>query len=343
MLTAEAVTKELTSYQAFHPLVPYITQIANVAIAAGMEQGLVGTICISNAAGSAAAPTAAAFRDAFIEECNGWDAPDGTAAQITAVPLPQAAARPGPVFRPSVNYKTLYAQEILRLRGLRTNASIQNGRRLAAAAKLMKNWFRWVGSGPREPGFQYHDGVPFGIRTAWTAKRTDKFVEYPDGIERHEIKWDSFAKWLVENDEQPDYSSYMSCWEAVFFSAWRAQLVSKNWLQRIHQQAARAYRNAYQQNGSRGGGESYYTMLKQALNFPGSVPFEPKAGLIPREGDIVFWDGLQHVAVSLGRTWASGASEGRVMSLWHNPFELTDIQVLSPYVAGRVTYVPCPF
>jgi hypothetical protein len=344
MLTVQDVTTELTSYPAFHPFAAYITQIANIYVTAGMDQTLVLAGCVSNAAGEATASTPAAYRDAFIAQCNEWDPPPGAEALVRAVPLPPPPLHPVVnIPPPPVNYKSFYAVDIARIRGLRTRTSIQNGRRLAATAKSMKNWFRWIGTGPREPGFQYHDGIPFGLRTAWTAKRTDNFGVFPSGIETHDIKWDNFAKWLVENDEQPDYASYMNCWEAVFFSAWRANLVTKLRLQQIHQAAALAYRNRYVANGGRGGAECYDEALKRALNFFASAPFKPEAGLIPREGDIVFWDGLQHVAISLGRTWASGEPDDRVMSLWHNPFEITSIDVLSPYVSGRVTFVPCPF
>jgi hypothetical protein len=41
------------------------------------------------------------------------------------------------------------------------------------------------------------------------------------------------------------------------------------------------------------------------------VPFVPRAGLIPRSGDILFWQRNAHVAISLGRTWASGKPEIR--------------------------------
>jgi len=54
---------------------------------------------------------------------------------------------------------------------------------------------------------------------------------------------------------------------------------------------------------------------------------DPAAGLVPQPGDVVFFSAEEHVAVSLGRTWA-GAPVDRFMSLWHhNNRTMADIEL----------------
>lgn len=324
----------------FHPLLPYITQIANVYVAAGMDENYVCILCLGEAAENAVAVTAAAYRDALINECNQYAPPPGADLLVRAVPIPAApvVAPVAVVPRRPVNYAARHAEEIARLRRLRTPGSQQNGRRLARAALAMRNWFHWVKSGPREPGFAGQEGEDFGPKTAWRATRKDT------GIEWHDRKQNDFANWLVNGGNPPDQASFMNCWESVLFSAFQAHLKDRLWLQMIHRKAALAYQLNYRVN--QGGGQHYFQALSHAFGFYSSVPFEPRAALIPREGDILFWDRDQHVAISLGRTWDGGQPEDRMMSLWHHnqgTFARLTLEDMPHWMQDSLRFIPCPF
>jgi hypothetical protein len=342
MLTQEQVRNELT--ENLRPFLAYITQIANIFVTAGMDQGMVLMICISGAAYKVMGnPTAAAFRDALIQECLDMDEDlaQGVTGQVRAVALPG----PPPVAPvvvvippPPVDYKAFYARDIAHIRGLRTRMATQRGIRLAAAARLMVNWFHWVKSGPREPGVSWERGRDFGPKTAWVGTRTDL------GLENHPEKQNDFAGWLVNNDPQPGMASYMNCWESVLFSAHQAALVDKTWLKTIHNEAALSYQLNNRTDGG-GGGQHYFLALSQAFSFFSSVPFRPQAGLIPREGDILFWERDNHVAISLGRTWVGGQPEDRIMSLWHHNggrFAILTLDDMPDFMRGTLRFRPCP-
>jgi hypothetical protein len=175
----------------------------------------------------------------------------------------------------------------------------------------MLNWFHWVSSGPAEPDFHGHYGMLYGPKTSWT--RTRKDVR----IETHALKRNDFAGWLTANGAVPGNNSWMNCWEAVLFSAFRANLIDKIRLRTIHNKAALAYQLCHRHGRETltNAGSHYSLALSQAFNYFASVLFEPRAGLIPQVGDILFWARDEHVAVSLGRYWENGVPKDRVMSL----------------------------
>jgi len=226
---------------------------------------------------------------------------------------------------------------------LRTVHSQQTGRQLAQAATCMTNWFRWQKSGPREPDFEGQKGMVYGPKTAWTRTRTST-----GGVEHHPLKRNDFTAWLMAGGNQPNMNSYMNCWESVLFSAFVAALVGQPWLRIIHRKAALSYELQHRVGGNAAPTASphYFLALSHAFGFFGSVPFEPRAGLVPRVGEILFWERDQHVAISLGRTWVNGQPQDRMMSLWqHNGgrFARLTLDDMPQWMRGSLRFLPCPF
>jgi hypothetical protein len=343
-LTEEQVKNELP--EKLHPYLTYITQIANIFVNAGMDEMTVQLSCICMAASNLGeGATAADFRDQFILQCrqNDQQITDRVQAAAMAIHAPGPPQRPVNLIPPPpVNYKSFYRLEITRVRAHRTNRSILRGRQLAAAAAGLKDWFYWVKSGPRDPDLPEQEGPVFGIKTAWAASRNDNTGIYRDGIEHHERKVNDFARWLVANGPAPGQTSSMNCWEAVFYSAFAARLVDKSWLQSVHARAAENYERQYWMTDGKGG-IAYMNALQHTFGYFLRVPYKPQGGLIPREGDIVFYGDFDHVAVSLGRTWGSGAPQDRIMSLWHGNFTLTEVSEFNRYCSGTPSFFPCPF
>jgi hypothetical protein len=344
MLTLAEVQESLTPY--FRPIAAYVRQIANLYVPHDAEyQSWLQHMIIPEAAQNAAGGTPADYRGAFIESCDGWGMPEQVAQQIMLLPLPVVAAPPPPVAvipAPPVDYRAHYAAEIARLAQLRTNTSTQHGRLLAQAATQMQNWFHWVPSGPREAGFFGQQGMVYGPKTAWTRTRTDV------GVDQHAQKLNHFASWLIDNGAQPNQLSHMNCWESVLMSAFRAALADKVKLQTMHRKAASVNEMHHRAFGDGAGASAghYFRSLSFALGFYASVPFEPRAGLIPREGDVLYWDRDNHVAISLGRTWNSGQPTDHIMSLWHHngaSFARITLEDMPGWMAPTLRFRPCPF
>lgn len=354
-LTEQQVREQLKDVH--KPYVKYILKIANLYVATYPEnKSIIRIICLPSASSAAEdhlarlpraevqKRTPEVFRDAFIEQCadNDMSLPEG----LGAVPLPRPPA-------PAINFDD-FGPDLRRIRRLRTETTAENGRRLAREAEKMEGWFHWVNSGPLEPGLERHWGIPYGPKTFWHDKKT------------HELKRNHFAHWLVRNHYLGP-NSFMNCWEAVLFAAFRAHLVDKRWLRNIHDKAARAYERL-------GNKDHYYQELSRAFNFDASIrfkyyaiPFEPepelharknrgdilflrpnpRAELVPQVGDILFWGRDEHVAISLGRSWAKGHQpDDTMMSLWkHNGGRFAKLSLgdLSPEMRTETRFVPCPF
>jgi len=164
-----------------------------------------------------------------------------------------------------------------------------------------------------------------------------------------------FLHWLQDGTgtvpEPSPVTAVMNCWQVVFFSAYRAGLVTKAQLQDIHQQASSAAAAASDAKGhelnstrafsdirdfgrqmARAGQGAYYATLEQSL-YRGNLSqyqFASPTGANPTDipvGNVVIFDSLyHHVALSLGVRDAQGRQ--LVMSLWNFPqyaFDPADI------------------
>jgi hypothetical protein len=109
-------------------------------------------------------------------------------------------------------------------------------------------------------------------------------------------------------------------------------------LRAIHAKAAAAYEK-------HGEEQRYYHVLEFFLGVHNSVPMVPQVGLIPKRGDILYWGGSDHVAISLGRIRSNGEPKDHLMSLWHHrggTFSQITLEEM-PHSLPRPNFRPCPF
>jgi cell wall-associated NlpC family hydrolase len=100
----------------------------------------------------------------------------------------------------------------------------------------------------------------------------------------------------------------MNCWEFVLFAAYKAGLITKNDVDRIQSAATDAA-------ASSGDANQYFSVIKERLGFGNNGKWTPNVALLP--GDLVFFDGIDHVAIATGNIVAGGKHE--VISLWLLP------------------------
>lgn len=170
-----------------------------------------------------------------------------------------------------------YSADIQRFKLRRRN--IQFSQRLVEAADGLAGWFNWVKSGPTE-------GTFFPKETT-TEGETNHFVQ-----------------WIHGRGDEPTQHDNLNCWEAVFFAAYRAGLLSIARLRAIHIKATMAGR----------AGNGYFDSLTDSLGYQNSFPYVPVAVLIPEPGDIIFLGRDHHVAICV----ETGFSV-KVMSNWTMP------------------------
>jgi hypothetical protein len=342
MITLAQVQQILTNAQRpdLLPHAPLLMQIANIYIGGDADFEEYVDVALRHVAGPhgnlPAGSVANTVRDRFIYCCeNDWifdnPVPCRTQAMALAVAGPPAPPPPPPA-------PNQYAEYVARLKRLRTQTARDHGRLLAVAAGRMDGWFHWVKSGPvsaadlqqaQAAGQVQRVGPLFGPREHWQQNQ---------GLRRND-----FALW-VNGGAVPSPLAHMNCWEAVLFSAYRANLVTFPWLQTIHRKAAVVNQFIHRRTG--GGEENYYRALSQALGFVDSVPFLPEAGLVPHPGDVLFWDQTEHIAIALGRRWVNGSPEDHIMSHWHNnggTFSALTLEDLPNWAQTRFRFRPCPF
>lgn len=155
----------------------------------------------------------------------------------------------------------------------------------SAGEKMSKSYpdIQWVGSGP------------------------DPQNENKPAIDKGEKGKNNFAQWicaLIDKDPQaPSYAPtssgkyQMNCWEGVMFTAYEAKLVDEKWLKAVHEKASKD-------------AKTYFDTIATSLGYNSAVPYDEENGLVPKAGDIVFFDKAEHIALALG--------EGKIMHLWHN-------------------------
>jgi hypothetical protein len=230
------------------------------------------------------------------------------------------------------------------------------GERIAAAALAMKDKLYWAGDGGPDDSGQV---------VTHTSRPPDN---QPKG-EATEHNTDDFAMWVRGLGPEPTDASKMNCWESVMLSAYRSGVMPKEWIFKVHEEAARGYREAvpkyynaktntmeYAPKGSTevsdiwgsglppadpverarvqkdASGMEYGKVLTIALGYLESKPVtiipsrsatvrdkvsDQPGAHVPQRGDIVFFDRMSHVAISLGTKDSKGEHE--IMSLWSYP------------------------
>jgi hypothetical protein len=255
---------------------------------------------------------------------------------------------------------TKHGPEMVLLGRLRTVERLKRGLRLARQSYAMEGYFHWVPAGP-EMGPQGRF-LPNERRPEAKSGKAE--------VEDDETNPDHFAIWLNRGGREPGKQSSMNCWEAVFFSAYKAELVSVQWLRLIHAKATQAARTHLAPFGADGFGgspilgqalapavqptqdgmmsearESYYGTLMSALGLSSALPIIPEIGLLPDPGDIIFVSDEHHVTICLEVLTAPSLQDIVVMSLWKHPSD--GFQKLSIKECGGLTkylkFAPCPF
>jgi len=205
--------------------------------------------------------------------------------------------------------RTAHAEDLNRLAVLRSQARPGGGELLAKAAESFAGRFRWMPSG------------------------AGNYQKKDEGEERND-----FAKWLMGGGLEPaGKKARMNCWEAVFFSAYKAGLVTKERLMDIHRTALKQLEG----NGLTGP-MRYTSSLMEALGGRTAVALVPQLALIPRRGDIVFFAEENHIAICVNPNAPDGI---RVMGLWKHPrdgFRSNSLTELAG-IQGKREFGPCPF
>jgi hypothetical protein len=160
------------------------------------------------------------------------------------------------------------------------------------AAENMVGHLRWRGGQGPDPkaGYQLHPN------TSW----------------RHP---DHFARWILGLGPEPGQNSTMNCWEAVLFLAYKAGVIPRHFLVSMHAAASAAAQAANDED------VWYRTLLERMHSGPlHDYTINRATGLgnplIPA-GNIVFFNGVGHVALSRGSRDGSGRM--RIFSLWVYP------------------------
>lgn len=175
---------------------------------------------------------------------------------------------------------------------------------LALTAEGLQGNLYWAGNSGPDVADQYR------IRTQAT-RRTD--VNYQTG---RETNINEFALWM-RGGAVPSSTAKMNCWEAIMFGGFRAGLLTEARLRQLHADAAAAGVTAAASGGSGSGNAAYMATIGAFLGLPGSRALTTSAE--PSRGDLVFFGGLDHVALSIGNETVGGVRKHNVMSLWHLP------------------------
>ena len=197
-------------------------------------------------------------------------------------------------------------QEDLRLnKEGRSISSFKAGERLVSAALQMEGWFHWIPSSSET----FKQDLPHTSSKEEGKQRND------------------FVAWLTSGGKEPAKDDWMNCWEAVFFTTYKAKLQSKEEIMLLHKKALSS-------------GE-YDNVLMGGLGFDRSFPMIPEIGLMPRMGDIVFVAQDHHVAICVDCT----DKDTFVMSHWKHPKEgfcKVDLEDFGGLLT-HVRFAPCPY
>ena len=182
--------------------------------------------------------------------------------------------------------------------------------------------FNWTGStGKTHTSFMLKDagGTISAERAVVTAQSfEDKF--YWGGGSGPTINNNDFTKWVMSSGSEPNLNSNMNCWEMVLFSGYKSGIVNRQWLTNLYGTS-----NLFNSNRD-----------NWISNLPGKMSISRKnynfnswnQGM--KRGDIVFFNGANHVAIATGTKDRYGNDE--VISHWtpnNRHVEVTTIKALA--------------
>jgi hypothetical protein len=123
-----------------------------------------------------------------------------------------------------------------------------------------------------------------------------------------------FARWINRHGDTPNEHSTMGCTEAILFAAYRAGVVTRQWLTQLYEHAANTARNAFVDTWAERD-TAWLTALIRGM-YRGDLSqyhldwYQSGIGGpdIPA-GNLIFFDGYGHVALSLGARDAQGRQQ----------------------------------
>jgi len=227
--------------------------------------------------------------------------------------------------------------EIARLRSEKTKV---NGRKLAEAAIALQHRIRWLERG----------------QEAFLGLSTETHPKSGMGVNQ-------FALWLQGMELDGLAEVRMNCWESVFYTAYKADLISRGVARGLFADASHQGQVATGEAGRLGlarnqpppelqtkiksAYEVYLTAMFRHLKGPEAVAIK-RGEDTPRKGDLVFVDGMSHVCICAGKRPAPQGKEPvpYLMSLWHHDNErytLLPFADLLRECRGTISIRPCPF
>lgn len=169
------------------------------------------------------------------------------------------------------------------------------------------NWLRVESRyrGPVLTGYIFHTLVDDASSSSMAASVGTTMVWRPSGL----ASGTDFEKWASAATEAPfpvvAATTVMNCWEAVLLSAYRAGVLKWTWIHNLYVSTPMADWVATMSRGAR-----------HAYAVPG-----PNLAM-PQRGDLVFFNGLQHIALATG-------NGSEVYTFWPPPN--------TPFVPGGTT------
>ncbi len=223
---------------------------------------------------------------------------------------------------------------------LRSEIAKAHGRKLAEAAIALRHRIRWLERG----------------QEAFLGISTETHPKSGKGVNQ-------FALWLqgMELDGLPEVR--MNCWESVFYTAYKANLISRGVVRGLFADASNqgqvaigeASRLGLARNNpplelqakSKSAYEIYLTTMYLHLKGPEAVPIK-RGEDMPEMGDLLFVDGMSHVCICVGMIPAHQGNDPvpYLMSLWHHDNErytLLPFADLLGECRGTISIRPCPF
>jgi hypothetical protein len=226
---------------------------------------------------------------------------------------------------------------IARLRSERTK---RNGKKLAEAAIALYHKIRWLERG----------------QEAFLGISTQTHPKLGKGVNQ-------FALWLQGMELDGLTEVRMNCWESVFYTAYKANLISRGVARGLFADAGNQGQVALGEAGRLGLARNdpsagiqekiksaygdYIDRLFHHLKAHEAVDIK-RGEDTPKKGDLVFVDGMSHVCICVGK---QAAPQGKdflpyLMSLWHHDDErytLLPFDDLAHECFGTISIRPCPF
>jgi hypothetical protein len=205
---------------------------------------------------------------------------NGTPEAVEQIPFPKAGVLLTETELAKRQYEVILGEHSTQLERFKSRArNPEYADRLVNAARALEGWFHWVKSGPTEGTFFPREKTSEG-------------------------ETNDFVLWIHGRGDEPAREANMNCWEAVFFAAYKAGLMS---IAKLRAMLIKATMSGRAQT-------AYFESLTDSLGYQNSFPYVPTVSLNPVPGDIVFIDRDHHVALCV-----ENGLKVTLMSHWKYP------------------------